>query len=201
MEVVWLPAYIVESGPSPEVSMSPFRIAAVAAVVLSQASPPWAKVGEASAGFSGTGPAGFKIEGTTKALEVADDGATLTVTVDLSKLETGIGLRDNHMRDKYLEVANHPTAVLAVPVAALKVPAKGQSLEADAKGTFSVHGKSKERAFHYTAACNDGGVCTVNGTMDVNLKEHDINIPVYLGITVKPDIVVKATFQLKRKEG
>src|SRR5208283_6245359 len=54
-------------------------------------------------GFVASGPAGMKIEGTTSDLDLADQGETIVITVPLANLSTGIGLRDRHMKEKYLE--------------------------------------------------------------------------------------------------
>lgn len=171
---------------------------AVVLVVGASAFAGWAK-GDAvpSASFSGTGPMGFKIDGKTKAVDVKDDGKTLSVIVNLKDLDTGITLRDKHMRDKYIEVEKFPEAKLDVPLDALKVPEDGKALDGEGKGTFSVHGQSKEIAFKYKATCK-AGVCDVEGTADINYKDYGINVPSYMGITVKPELVVRTTFQLKK---
>ena len=44
------------------------------------------------------------MDGTTHQLRIEDDGTTLKITVSLAGLQTGIGLRDRHMREKYLQV-------------------------------------------------------------------------------------------------
>lgn len=168
-----------------------------ALALAATASAGWTQTGDAAAGFTGTGPAGFKLEGKTKAVTVKDDGKALTVVVGLKDLETGIALRDKHMREKYIEVDKHPEATLAVPLDALKVPEDGASLEAEAKGTFTVHGVSKELAFKYKASCK-GGTCDVEGTAQANFKDHGVNVPSYMGITVKPGITVRARFQVKK---
>ncbi len=157
----------------------------------------WSKAGESTADFSGSGPAGFKITGKTQTVDVKDDGKALTVTVSLKDLETGIGLRDRHMRDKYLEVDKFPDATLSVPLDALKVPADGQVVEAEAKGTFSLHGQTKEVSFTYKAT-NAKGTFTVEGQAPINYRDFGINVPSYMGITVKPDLTVTTRFVAKK---
>jgi polyisoprenoid-binding protein YceI len=170
----------------------------IAALALSAASAfaGWSKDGEAQATFSGTGPAGFKIDGKTPDVSVKDDGKNFTVVVALKNLTTGIGLRDSHMREKYLEVEKFPDATLSVPLSSLKLE-DGKTSEAEGKGTFSVHGKSKELSFKYKANCKSG-TCDIEGTIPVNMKDFDVNVPSYLGVTVKPDIVVKTSFKAKK---
>jgi polyisoprenoid-binding protein YceI len=155
------------------------------------------RVGDAQAGFSGTGPAGFRLEGKTNELKLTDDGQKVVVTVPLGKLETGIGVRDRHMRDKYLEVGKYPDAVLEVPWSALRLPPPGQSVQETARGTVSLHGKSKEVPVRYTVAAR-GDTYQVTGTVPLNMKDFDINVPSYLGQTVKPDIETTVSFSCKK---
>jgi polyisoprenoid-binding protein YceI len=172
-------------------------LVALAAVTLSTTAFGWSKAGDSSATFSGKGPAGFKIEGKTKAVEVKDEGGKLSVIVGLKDLDTGIELRNKHMRDKYLEVEKFPDARLDVAADALKVPGDGESVESTAKGTFSLHGKTKDVSFKYKAQCK-AGACDIDGTADINFNDFGVNVPSYMGITVKPDITVRAQFQVKK---
>ena len=147
--------------------------------------------------FTGTGPAGFKIEGKTNDVVVSDDGTVLKVVVGLAKLSTGISLRDTHMREKYLEIEKFPTVALTVPLASLSIPKDGSTGEGDVTGLVTLHGVTKERLVHYKGSCT-AGVCDVVGTLPLNMNEHGISVPSYLGITVKPAITVTTTFQVKR---
>ena len=58
--------------------------------------------------FEAAGPAGMKIEGTTTDLNVSTTAGTSSSTVPLANLSTGIALRDQHMKEKYLEVPKYP---------------------------------------------------------------------------------------------
>ncbi len=144
--------------------------------------------------FSAVGPAGFAQQGTTPDLRVDDDGTTVTITVPLANLDTGIGLRNRHMREKYLEVPKYPNAVLTVRRAALVFP-KGDVSEHDAPGQLTVHGVTRPVTFHYNAR-GDSGAIEVSGRIHVNMNQHGIETPGYLGVTVKPDVDVAATFSV-----
>ena len=153
------------------------------------------KTGEATASFDAKGPAGMKISGSTPDVSVGDDGKTVTVTVALKNLTTGIGLRDTHMRDKYLQVAQFPNAELKVDRATLRFPS-GNEISGDAKGTMTLHGKSKQVDFHYTAKGPAKGPINVSASTQLNIKDFDITVPTYLGVTVKPDITVNVSFSV-----
>ena len=61
-----------------------------------------------------SGPGGLKIEAKTADLRVDEADDKIKVTVPLAGLQTGIDLRDRHMREKYLEVGTYPHAELVV---------------------------------------------------------------------------------------
>ncbi len=146
-------------------------------------------------GFVASGPAGMKIEGTTSDLDLADQGDTLVITVPLANLSTGIGLRDRHMKEKYLEVPKYPAATLTVSRSALKLPAGGDKVETDVASTVSLHGQTRPVTVHYDAK-RDGSSVVSHGTFRINMNDFGITVPVYLGVTVKPDVDVSASFRV-----
>lgn len=155
------------------------------------------KKGDSSATFTGKGPAGFKLEGKTSDLKLEDDGQVLRIIVPLENMKTGIDLRDRHMREKYLEVQKYPNAVLEVPWAEIKLPAEGQSTTAKGKGKMTLHGKTQEVPFTYTIH-RKGNEYQVTGNTPLNIKSFGIDIPNYMGITVKPDIETVVSFTATR---
>ena len=130
------------------------------------------------------------IDGKTKSMEASAEGDFVTFRVALDTVDTGIGLRNSHMR-KYLDAEKFPNAELKVRRALLKEGAKQEGT-----GTFTVHGVSREVKVTFDVTKAAGGL-NVSGGFPLNLKQHDVAVPTYLGITVKPDITVKATFVVK----
>lgn len=152
--------------------------------------------GESKVNFRAVGPAGFKIDGKGKDLSLEDDGEKLKVIVPLKDLDTGIELRNRHMTEKYLEVAKYPNAELTIPWKAIEKPADGATKEGKAKGTMAIHGKTQEVPFTYRVS-RKGEVYSVKGEVPVNIKDYDIKIPSYLGVTVKPNVDVSVEFDAK----
>jgi polyisoprenoid-binding protein YceI len=130
------------------------------------------------------------IDGRTKSMEALAEGDFITLSVPLDTVDTGIGLRNSHMR-KYLEATQFPTAELKVRRALLKEGARQEGV-----GTFTVHGVAKEVKVTFDVVKTAAGL-TVTGSFPLNLKDHGIAVPTYLGITVRPDIKVTATFTVK----
>lgn len=157
----------------------------------------FASTGEGLASFQVNGTGGLTIVGKTKAIAVTDDDTAVTVTVTLTDVATGIAVRDNHTR-KYLEVEKFPTTTLVVKKADLAIPAAAGPLKGSATGTYTLHGVTKEKVpFTYTGTCTEAG-CTVEGTLNLNMNDYGITVKKYLGIGVKPDVVVTSTFAVKR---
>lgn len=153
------------------------------------------KTGSSRVEFRAKGPVGMTIIGRTRDLEVSDSRKTLVVKVPLRNLKTGIGLRDRHMKEKYLEVDRYPDARLSVAHSALQFPGKGATLEASAIGRFTLHGVSRNVHFRYKAKGKSNGY-RIEGLLHVNMHDYGIRVPSYLGVTVKPDVAVKVQFQL-----
>jgi polyisoprenoid-binding protein YceI len=75
-------------------------------------------------------------------------GASAEVRVDLTKLQTGIELRDEHMRKNHLETAQFPEAMFTL--SSLEIPAgalgDGVRTATIAKGQLKLHGVQQEIA-------------------------------------------------------
>jgi polyisoprenoid-binding protein YceI len=169
-------------------SLSLVSLSAVASAALSSVKDPRVV-------FDAAGPAGMKIEGVTSELSVADDGENVVITVPLANLSTGIGLRDHHMKEKYLEVPKYPAAKLTIARNALKFPHDGERAVAEVPATIQLHGQTRPVSVHYEAKAG-GATFDAKGSFRVNMNDFGITVPVYLGVTVKPDVDVSASFQV-----
>jgi hypothetical protein len=153
------------------------------------------RVGGPEVSFTLVGPAGMKIVGNGNEMKVADDGQAVKVLVPLAGMKTGISIRDKHMHEKYLQTPNYPTAELNVPRSALRIPADGANVAQDASGTLVLHGKTRPVTFHYKSS-REGAKLKVRGSMHINMNDFGIEVPVYLGVTVKPDVDIVAQFDV-----
>jgi polyisoprenoid-binding protein YceI len=118
-----------------------------------------------------------------------------SLAVDLSTVDTGIALRNDHLREKYLEVdkgAGYDQAVLSDVVL--------QGLNADApagKGSFTgslmLHGV-KKTVTGPVEIRQAGTGWRVRASFPVNLPDYNIDKPRYLGVGVKDTVQVSVTF-------
>lgn len=149
------------------------------------------KTGSSTAGFIANAPGGLEIDGQVTDLTVADDGTTVTVTVGLSGIDTGLELRNKHTKED-LETDTYPTAKLSTARSALKLGGgKG-----DAPGKMTIHGVTRDVTFHYSIRKN-GDTLQVNGSVPINVEDYGVKPRSYLSIQIKSKVKIYATFQME----
>ncbi len=146
-----------------------------------------------TASFKAAGPAGMDIVGKTSDITVSETNQDVLVKVALARLDTGISLRNKHMREKYLEVTKYPNAELVVKRSDLKVPEAGREVQSEADGEMRIHGRSRRVRFNYHAKNTNDGLNVVGSTR-IDIREYGIQVPSYLGITVKPNVDISVQF-------
>jgi polyisoprenoid-binding protein YceI len=143
--------------------------------------------------FTASVSTGMKIVGTGTDLRFDRKGSFLIFKVPLSGVTTRVAPRDRQMRDRYLEADTHPAVELKIAREALTIPKADGVVESDAKGTLTLHGKSRETIVHY-ALERRGESIKVSGSFRIDLRSHGIDIPVYRGVTVRPEVDVEVAF-------
>lgn len=123
------------------------------------------------------------------------------LAVDLATLDTGISLRNTHMRDNYLEVGRgegFSRAVLKDIVLAGDAATAGGS--ATFTATLLVHGV--ERPVRGDARVSrNGDRVRVDASFPVVLADHQISKPRYLGVGVRDQVQVKVRFEASAGSG
>jgi polyisoprenoid-binding protein YceI len=138
------------------------------------------------------------------------DVSTMTgrLAVDLASLDTGIGLRDSHMRGQVLHCEKYPEAVLAITsVLTSGSPAlqNGQPMTAKVLGDLTLHGVTKpvtadvvatwRQASSETAKRGPGDLLDVEARFAVKLSEFGMPRPQMLVMKVSDEIrlTIRAT--------
>jgi polyisoprenoid-binding protein YceI len=115
------------------------------------------------------------------------------LTVDLATIDTGIDLRNRHLREKYLEVAK-PGFDKAVLSDIRLSDANGESFEGKSgfTGTLRLHGVS--RPLTGTAEIHrEGTAVRVVATFAILLTDFGIEPPEYMGVGVGSKLGVRVT--------
>ncbi|HEY1079125.1 MAG TPA: YceI family protein [Bdellovibrio sp.] len=144
-------------------------------------------------------PAMIRIKGEgpapTGEVTVKDGKASGEFKLALNSLNTGIEMRDSHMKEKYLETAKHPEAVLKISDLEIKDIKSGK--DTPFTGTLNLHGVEKPVSGTFT---NEGTATEqkVKATFKVKISDHTIEIPSYAGIKVADEVEVKIEAELKK---
>lgn len=131
-----------------------------------------------------------KGEGPQGTLKVNGSVVSGEVKFALNTLDTGIDLRNEHMKEKYLETGKHPVATLTIKEVA--IPAgwskeKPQVAETAFKGELTLHGEKRpvEGLFEIT------GDKELKAKMELKISDYKIDIPSYLGVTVADTVKIQ----------
>ena len=119
-----------------------------------------------------------------------------TLRVDLVPLDTGIELRNNHLRETYLEVARGERfrhAALTGIELAVPLPPDATRHKTPFSGTLSLHGVERAIAGKAELRRRDGRL-RVQAAFSLSLKVFDIPPPRYLGVGVRDEVGILVTF-------
>ena len=158
------------------------------------------ELGRDNVSFTSDAPIELIVGRTTKinGMIIIDDSLDLkklspsvSFEVDLTSIDTGIPLRNEHMKDNFLETKKYPKAVFKVKQVTYNSQNKladSIPLKLSAKGDFSVHGVTvaknipvkvtyfKESDFTHSKF-EHGDVIKIQSTFDIPLDEHKIKRP------------------------
>ena len=148
-----------------------------------------------------------RISGTITADPANAGASTATITVDLSALDTGISMRNEHMRgDKFLNTEKFPTATFkTVSVSGAKSVTPNQPVELQLTGDFTLHGVTKRITVPARVVVipeNDmtkssrGPGDWIHGTVTfpIKLTDYSITVPEKLMMKLANEVSVKVDF-------
>lgn len=124
------------------------------------------------------------------------------LSIELSTIDTGIGLRNRHLREKYLEVAKGPGFDKAVLSEIRVNNAEDEDFQGRTgfAGTLLLHGTRKLVAG--TAEIRRSGPgARVEATFPLTLTDFGIVPPEYLGVGVANRVLVRVSLTATREGG
>ncbi len=116
---------------------------------------------------------------------------------DLATLDTGIAMRDRHMKETYLEIEKFKTAKLFfkdVKIPLDKITGGGA---VTFSATLELHGKESPVEVEINLTPNATDIST-SAKFKVNLSTFGVEIPKYAGITVASDVTVTTQTQISK---
>lgn len=148
--------------------------------------------------FLALGNPGFlRIKGTGKAptgdLTVIEGKLAGTLKMDLTSLDTGMELRNKHMKEKYLQVGTHPEATITIKDQATAwSPSNGTVDGAKVTGTLKLHGEEKPVEITYTI----DEQAKIKAQFELKISDFKMGIPSFMGITVADKVNVTVESQM-----
>jgi polyisoprenoid-binding protein YceI len=111
------------------------------------------------------------------------DSVLVHIEVDMASLNTGIGKRDQTMRDDYLETKKYPRAIFD---GATVRAGNGTSLgpdppsKFDVVGNFTLHGVTRRLEAHVEMFQKDAHTVQFQAAFNVTLADYNITRPKFL---------------------
>jgi polyisoprenoid-binding protein YceI len=154
-----------------------------------------------SASFVAVGkPARLRIHGESQnlraRLELEEQILNGELILGLSELKTGIEMRDEHMKKKYLEVERFPEATLKIKDLAIPIMKDGESRELKFAADLNLHGIDHTIQVLATIKMNDHRY-DIQATSSFQLSDFKVEIPVYAGIKVADLVDLDIRFKTK----
>ena len=140
---------------------------------------------------------GTLIPGASKPLPLTGE-----ISVELAKIDTGIALRNQHLREKYLEVAKGPGFDKAVLSEIRVNEAEGEDFQGRTgfTGTLLLHGVRRPVAGTGEIR-REGSSVRVEASFPITLTDFGIVPPEYLGVGVANNVLVKVLLTATRAGG
>ena len=132
------------------------------------------------------------ISGTVGVADGSPAALSGELSVDLSTLDTGIALRNTHLREKYLEVARGAEFASAV-ISGVRLDKAGTSTfrgQTPFAGTLLLHGVRRPMAGQAEIR-SEGNDVRVLASFPLHIDDYGIAAPRYLGVGVKNEVQVK----------
>lgn len=134
-------------------------------------------------------------------LQVENNFISGELQLELRNLQTGIEIRDSHMKEKYLEVGKYPLTKLKLEN--LELPNKldqihSKSDEKKFSGKLTLHGVTKEVDGTYFLEPESQNI-KVNAQFNINLSDFRIDIPSYAGIKVADKVEILTSLTIKKQ--
>ncbi len=144
--------------------------------------------------FTAVGKPGFlKIKGETKGqapegeVKIENGIANGEFSFELKHLTTGIDLRDEHMKEKYLEISKFPKARFILKEINISKDELNSDFEKSFSGSLNLHGETKKIDGKVSY---NGKEKSLVATFTIKVSDFKIDIPSHMGITVSETVDV-----------
>lgn len=118
--------------------------------------------------------------------------------IDLNTLKTGIGLRDRHMRENYLETKKYPFAEFVGKIKEDVSLKPGEIQNVTAVGKFKIHGVEREISVPGKLTAVSVNEVKLDAQFKVLLSDYKIDIPKVVFYELAEEQTVTLSVNLKK---
>lgn len=118
--------------------------------------------------------------------------------VDLTTLDTGIGLRNRHMRDNYLETDKFQYSSYEGKFKSIKKISETE-FEVELDGTMNIHGITKPLPVKGKMMKTDNGF-RIESQFEVKLTDYKIDVPQLMFMKISEVMKLNVDFYMKQKK-
>lgn len=126
-------------------------------------------------------------------------GSELYFEVDLNSVDTGIGLRNRHMRENYLHTDKYPTTHFTGKIVEATKESDSRA-KVKVKGKMFIHGVTKEMEASGYLTTNHEGSWRVNARFDVALTDYKIEVPELMFVKIDENMDLILDFYMMEVE-
>lgn len=138
-------------------------------------------------------PSFIKIHGESNKLDysnsVENKQCVDTFEILLDTLDSGMDLRNEHMKNKYLETKKYPMATLKIPCESASNTNLEIKEEKTVIGKLTLHGQTKDVSVHVNRNKDQ-----YSADFEIKLTDYGIEIPSWAEITVADTVKIKTSF-------
>ncbi len=121
-------------------------------------------------------------------------GSEFYFEVDLTTLDTGIGLRNRHMQEHYLETEKYRYAVFSGRLCKV---VKDSLLHVEANGVFKLHGRERPLTLLVDVRPDDDDYLAET-QFTTALSDYEIKVPKLMFMKIDNDVKVQVKVTLKK---
>ncbi len=125
--------------------------------------------------------------------------SALYFEVDLNSLDTGIGLRNRHMRENYLETGLYPRTSFKGQIKQSEL-GTGDTLKVNAEGTIFIHGIEKPISVDARLVPKGKGY-QIMSRFFVKLSDFKVDIPSIMFYKIDENMDLRLNFYVKQVSG
>lgn len=135
-----------------------------------------------------------RLDGPTLSGDTGGDETELYLEVDLASIDTGIGLRNRHMRDNYLEVEQYPYATYEGSIVSVAA-SSGGGFRVTSRGAMTIHGVTRAMEIPCDVTPSGRGYRT-QCSFQILLTDHGIDIPRIMFLKLANEIRLELDFAM-----